>query len=176
MRRPPADRGADARNYEEKACAEQFGPVLEAEIERLVGPGAAGKLDFEAVETAAQERAGGARGQATRRVRQDAPGQAGHGMDGRDDRQGGPSRAGRRLGDLHGGDRERGPPRHPRSGRFSFALTHGLTLLPPLGDDGSDTTAHSCSVVASAATSTVHHSVATSPQPKVTGRPRRPMQ
>ena len=25
-----------------------------------------------------------------------------------------------------------GPPRHPRSGRFSFALTHGLTLLPPL--------------------------------------------
>ena len=24
------------------------------------------------------------------------------------------------------------PPRHPRSGRFSFALTHGLTLLPPL--------------------------------------------
>ncbi len=25
-----------------------------------------------------------------------------------------------------------GPPRHPRSGRFSFGLTHGLTLLPPL--------------------------------------------
>ncbi len=25
-----------------------------------------------------------------------------------------------------------GPPRHPKSGRFSFALTHGLTLLPPL--------------------------------------------
>ena len=25
-----------------------------------------------------------------------------------------------------------GPLRHPRSGRFSFGLTHGLTLLPPL--------------------------------------------
>ena len=25
-----------------------------------------------------------------------------------------------------------GPPRHPGSGRFSFGLTHGLTLLPPL--------------------------------------------
>ena len=34
--------------------------------------------------------------------------------------------------------------------------------VTPLGDDGSDTTAHSCSVVASAATSTVHHYVATS--------------
>ena len=28
-----------------------------------------------------------------------------------------------------------GPPRHPRSGRFSFGLTHGLTLLPPLARD-----------------------------------------
>ncbi len=34
--------------------------------------------------------------------------------------------------------------------------------MAPLGDDGSDTTAHSCSVVASAATSTVHYSVDTS--------------
>ena len=44
----------------------------------------------------------------------------------------------------------------------AVAAGQGHDITAPLDDDGSDTTAHSCSVVASAATSTVHHSVATS--------------
>ena len=45
---------------------------------------------------------------------------------------------------------------------FQLWLDTRIDITAPLGDDGSDTTAHSCSVVASAATSTVHHYVATS--------------
>ena len=54
-------------------------------------------------------------------------------------------------------------PSTPEKRTFQLRLDTRIDITVPLGDDGSDTTAHSCSVVASAATSTVHHSVATSP-------------
>ena len=53
-------------------------------------------------------------------------------------------------------------PSTPEKWTFQLWLDTRIDITAPLGDDGSDTTAHSCSVVASAATSTVHHSVATS--------------
>ncbi len=56
----------------------------------------------------------------------------------------------------------RRPPSTPEKRTFQLCLDTRIDITAPLGDDGSDTTAHSCSVVASAATSTVHHSVATS--------------
>ena len=55
-------------------------------------------------------------------------------------------------------------PSTPEKRTFQLCLDTRIDITAPLGDDGSDTTAHSCSVVASAATSTVHHSVATSLQ------------
>ncbi len=58
----------------------------------------------------------------------------------------------------------RRPPSTPEKWTFQLCLDTRIDITAPLGDDGSDTTAHSCSVVASAATSTVHHSVATSPR------------
>ena len=59
----------------------------------------------------------------------------------------------------------RRPPSTPEKWTFQLWLDTRIDITAPLGDDGSDTTAHSCSVVASAATSTVHHYVATSPSP-----------
>ena len=56
----------------------------------------------------------------------------------------------------------RRPPSIPEKWTFQLWLDTRIDITAPLGDDGSDTTAHSCSVVASAATSTVHHYVATS--------------
>ena len=56
----------------------------------------------------------------------------------------------------------RRPPSPPKKWTFQLWLDTRIDITAPLGDDGSDTTAHSCSVVASAATSTVHHYVATS--------------
>ncbi len=56
----------------------------------------------------------------------------------------------------------RRPPSTPEKWTFQLWLDTRIDITAPLGDDGSDTTAHSCSVVASVATSTVHHSVATS--------------
>ena len=56
----------------------------------------------------------------------------------------------------------RRPPSTPEKWTFQLWLDTRIDITAPLGDDGSDTTAHSCSVVASAATSTVHHYVATS--------------
>ncbi len=56
----------------------------------------------------------------------------------------------------------RRPPSTPEKRTFQLCLDTRIDITAPLGDDGSDTTAHSCSVVASAATSTVHYSVATS--------------
>ena len=56
----------------------------------------------------------------------------------------------------------RRPPSTPEKWTFQLCLDTRIDITAPLGDDGSDTTAHSCSVVASAATSTVHHYVATS--------------
>ena len=53
------------------------------------------------------------------------------------------------------------PPSTPEKRTFQLCLDTRIDITAPLGDDGSDTTAHSCSVVASAVTSTVHHSVAT---------------
>ncbi|MCY4597985.1 MAG: hypothetical protein OXC19_24700 [Bryobacterales bacterium] len=40
-----------------KACQQEFAPALEAEIARLVAPGAVDQLDFEAVETGVRRRA-----------------------------------------------------------------------------------------------------------------------
>ena len=54
-------------------------------------------------------------------------------------------------------------PSTPEKWTFQLWLDTRIDITAPLGDDGSDTTAHSCSVVTSAVTSTVHHSVATSP-------------
>ena len=48
-------------------------------------------------------------------------------------------------------------PSTPEKRTFQLCLDTRIDITAPLGDDGSDTTAHSCSVVASAATSTVHH-------------------
>ncbi len=56
----------------------------------------------------------------------------------------------------------RRPPSTPEKWTFQLWLDTRIDITAPLGDDGSDTTAHSCSVVASATTSTVHHYVATS--------------
>ena len=57
-------------------------------------------------------------------------------------------------------------PSTPEKWTFQLWLDTRIDITAPLGDDGSDTTAHSCSVVASAATSTVHHYVATSEKNK----------
>ena len=53
-------------------------------------------------------------------------------------------------------------PSPPEKWTFQLWLDTRIDITAPLGDDESDTTAHSCSVVASAATSTVHYYVATS--------------
>ena len=60
-------------------------------------------------------------------------------------------------------------PSTPEKWTFQLWLDTRIDITAPLGDDGSDTTAHSCSVVASAATSTVHHYVATSVGRRVRG-------
>ena len=56
----------------------------------------------------------------------------------------------------------RRPPSTTEKRTFQLCLDTRIDITAPLGDYRSDTTAHSCSAVASAATSTVHHSVATS--------------
>ena len=56
----------------------------------------------------------------------------------------------------------RRPPSTTEKRTFQLCLDTRIDITAPLGDDRFDTTAHSCSAVASAATSTVHHSVATS--------------
>ena len=70
----------------------------------------------------------------------------------------------------------RRPPSTTEKRTFQLCLDTRINITAPLGDDRSDTTAHRCSAVASAATSTVHHSVATScypctlPHQKVSGQ------
>ena len=69
----------------------------------------------------------------------------------------------------------RRPPSTSEKWTFQLWLDTRIDITAPLGDDGSDTTAHSCSVVASAATSTVHHYVATSPRRRTLVGAERPV-
>ena len=49
--------GKRSRIRRKKACAEQFAPVIEAEVARLVSPDASDPLDFEAIEAAVRRQA-----------------------------------------------------------------------------------------------------------------------
>ena len=51
LQRPARTRHGHAKRERKKACAQEFGPAIEAEIARFVAPGTAKQLDFEALET-----------------------------------------------------------------------------------------------------------------------------
>ena len=53
----PVPPSAEYQRGKKKACQQEFAPALEAEVARLIGPGAAEAVDFEAVETCLRRQA-----------------------------------------------------------------------------------------------------------------------